>query len=156
MRRRHYANIAAAMLILGYGAALAGASAMANGASDEVTAELISPVGLCAEARTQTCVIDGDTIRWNGATVRLADIDAPEIFDFDCEAEHALGRQATMRLRDLLNSGPVRVAEAGTRDEDRYGRKLRIVGDGQGSFGNILVTEGLARAWDGARHPWCI
>ena len=35
------------------------------------------------------------------------------------------------------------------------GRALRVVTRGGESIGGMLVAEGLARRWDGARHPWC-
>ena len=43
----------------------------------------------------------------------------------------------------------------GRRDEDQYGRKLRLVTRNGQSIGMMLVAEGLAREWDGTRHPWC-
>src|SRR5437762_4160411 len=43
----------------------------------------------------------------------------------------------------------------GGRDEDRYGRKLRTVERNGRSLGEILIAEGLARRWGGARHSWC-
>lgn len=101
-----------------------------------------------------TCVIDGDTIRIDGVSIRIADIDTPEVRNYGCPAEHALGQAATARMIALLNEGPFALA-AYERDEDIYGRKLRILErDGQ-SLGMKLVDEGLARAWDGARRDWC-
>jgi len=41
------------------------------------------------------------------------------------------------------------------RDEDVYGRKLRIVLVNGTSVGGALVNEGLARWHTGARCPWC-
>ena len=109
----------------------------------------------CILAGQQSCVIDGDTIRHEGMTIRLADIDAPEIRDFKCGSELALGLRATQRLLDLMNEGPFTVAASGRRDVDVYGRKLRVLmRDGQ-SLGDILIAEGLARRWDGARRSWC-
>jgi hypothetical protein len=51
-------------------------------------------------------VIDGDTIRYDGVKVRLADIDAPEIFSPKCASEAALGQRATQRLAELMSAGP--------------------------------------------------
>ena len=65
-----------------------------------------------------------------------------------------LGDRATVRLTSLLNAGPFTL-EAGSRDTDRYGRKLRVVRRDGHSLGEVLVAEGLARLWDGSRHPWC-
>jgi micrococcal nuclease len=110
---------------------------------------------LCAGAPRPDCVIDGDTIRMGGTKIRLADIDAPEVFSPKCASEAARGRRATERLLELINAGPFDVVHAGTRDEDRYGRKLRVIERGGRSLGATLVAEGLARPWDGARRSWC-
>ena len=110
---------------------------------------------LCAEAYQANCVIDGDTIRYNGERVRLEDIDAPETHDPKCDSELALGERATQRLLELLNSAPFDLAQRGDRGTDIYGRSLRTVERNGESLGGILVSEGLARPWDGARHPWC-
>ncbi len=109
----------------------------------------------CRIAGQPHCVIDGDTIRYDSMTIRLVGIDAPEIRDFKCPSELALGRRATRRLVELMNAGPFTVVATGGRDVDIYGRKLRdIRRDGQ-SLGDILIAEGLARRWDGARRSWC-
>ena len=109
---------------------------------------------MCKSGRGSTCVVDGDTFRINGQSIRVADIDTPETRDYGCAAEKAPGDRATVRMRQLLNAGPFEL-EPYTRDEDQYGRKLRIVTRDGRSLGQILVAEGLARSWDGARHAWC-
>jgi micrococcal nuclease len=73
---------------------------------------------LCARANQPNCVIDGDTIRYQGVRIRLADIDAPETRDPKCPAERELGRRATLRLLDLMNAGPFELVSI-DRDEDR-------------------------------------
>ena len=109
---------------------------------------------LCVRASQQNCVIDGDTIRYRGTKIRLEDIDAPETFSPKCAAEAARGRQATQRLLELMNAGPFQLVSGG-RDEDRYGRKLRVIARDGRSVGDTLIAEGLARRWDGARRSWC-
>ena len=52
--------------------------------------------------------------------------------------------QRPQRLVEVLNSGTVSLARSG-RDEDRYGRKLRVVQVDGRSAGSVLVAEGLAR-----------
>jgi micrococcal nuclease len=108
----------------------------------------------CVGGKPAECVVDGDTFHAGGQTWRIADIDAPEVFSPKCPAEKVLGDQATARLLALLDEGPVTLALA-DRDEDRYGRKLRILMRDGESLGMQLVAEGLAREWDGARRPWC-
>lgn len=44
---------------------------------------------------------------------------------------------------------------SGRRDQDRYGRKLRIVVRNDVSLGKMLVDEGLARPWEGQQLGWC-
>ena len=98
-------------------------------------------------------VIDGDTFDYRGERIRIADIDTPELSG-QCAEERARAGQATRRLRTLLAAGPFELMRLG-RDEDGYGRKLRmVVRDGQ-SLGDQLVAEGLARTWTGRREPWC-
>lgn len=99
-------------------------------------------------------VIDGDTFRLDGATIRIADIDTPETNPPRCAYEAELGERATRRLAALLAQGPFELARI-DRDTDRYGRKLRIVTRGGRSIGDQLVAEGLARTWTGRRQPWC-
>jgi endonuclease YncB( thermonuclease family) len=99
-------------------------------------------------------VVDGDTIWLRGQKIRVADIDAPETHDFRCASEKALGDRATRRLHDLLESGPITLLPI-DRDEDVYGRKLRIVQVNGKSVGDALVSEGLARWYGAGRRPWC-
>jgi endonuclease YncB( thermonuclease family) len=98
-------------------------------------------------------VVDGDTFDVAGERVRIADIDTPELRG-RCAQEVRLAQAAKARLRTLLAAGPFELRESG-RDEDRYGRKLRVVVRGGRSIGDQLVAEGLARTWTGRREPWC-
>jgi len=133
---------------------LAGDGRFARAAAPSV--ELVDvQFATCSGQRRHTCVVDGDTFWLEGVKVRVSDIDTPEVSAPACPAEGVLGRQATERLVELLNAAPFEVRAAGARDADQYGRKLRLaVRNGQ-SLGEILVAEGLARRWDGARRSWC-
>lgn len=109
----------------------------------------------CVGSVRVNCVVDGDTIWSGGVKIRIADIDAPEVSTPRCAAEKALGNRATARLLELVNAGPFQMQAWQGRDEDKYGRKLRVlVRDGR-SIGDMLVSEGLARTWSGKRQPWC-
>lgn len=109
----------------------------------------------CRSGDRFNCVVDGDTFYLNGKAIRIADIDAPETGGARCPEEAALGSRATTLLAELLSAGPFSLHSFGSRDEDRYGRQLRIVmRDGQ-SVGGMLVDAGLARPWEGRRRPWC-
>lgn len=116
--------------------------------------ELQARFELCGKVRV-TCVVDGDTFWLDGVKVRIADIDTPEVSRPQCEQELALGNQATNRLVELMNAGPFELHTSGDRDEDRFGRKLRVVVRNGSSLGDQLVAEGLARKWTGRREPWC-
>jgi len=98
-------------------------------------------------------IVDGDTFRYNGEKIRIADIDTPEVKG-RCSHERALAARATRRMDALLHQGPFELHRV-EHDEDRYGRKLRIVTRGGRSLGDQLVSEGLARTWTGRREPWC-
>ena len=113
------------------------------------------PYSLCSGLTRHHCVVDGDTIWHQGTKIRIADIDTPEVSDPRCSSEAALGAKATKRLLQLVNLGPFELHSWPGRDQDKYGRKLRVlVRDGR-SLGDILVSEGLARTWSGRRQPWC-
>lgn len=109
---------------------------------------------MCGGGQRVTCVVDGDTFWFRGEKIRIADINTPELSPPRCERERKLGLAAKHRLLDILNSGPLSF-KATTRDEDRFGRKLRIVYRDRRSVGDILVAEGLARTWQGSRRSWC-
>lgn len=123
--------------------------AAASGAM-QVTASF----GLCHTGGGTNCVVDGDTIWIEGQNTRIADIDAPETHEYGCAEEKELGDRATKRLHELVNSGPVTLGSI-DRDEDSYGRKLRIVVVNGTSVGDTLVDEGLARYYRGGKQPWC-
>ncbi|WP_342780177.1 thermonuclease family protein [Devosia ginsengisoli] len=89
-----------------------------------------------------------------GVKIRIADINTPEVSSPACGAEAALGRRATTRLRELLSAGSFELQPA-DRDEDVYGRKLRVVVRGGHSIGDTLVAEGLAHHWRGYKESWC-
>ena len=99
-------------------------------------------------------IVDGDTF-WHGSDkIRIADIDTPEVRG-RCAHERDLAARATRRMEALLAAGPFELERIPGRDEDRYGRKLRVVTRHGQSLGDQLVAEGLARTWSGRREPWC-
>lgn len=110
---------------------------------------------VCGTLNRSACVVDGDTIDYHGQRIRMIDYDAPEIGEPKCAGERALGHRAKDRLVQILNSGEVEIRVKGKRDEDRYGRKLRLVLVNGHSVGDMLIAEGLAWPWEGRRHRWC-
>lgn len=116
--------------------------------------EVRATFGFCHMGGGTNCVVDGDTIWLAGQNIRIADIDAPETHDYRCAKEKALGDRATQRLRQLVSSGSVTLRSA-DRDQDSYGRKLRLVLVNGKGVGDTLVSEGLARYYEGGKRPWC-
>ena len=106
------------------------------------------------DGRRVTCIVDGDTFWLKGEKIRISDIDTPELSPPRCEAERVKGEAAKRRLRELLGAGPFSLV-SGWRDEDKHGRKLRTVTRDGRSIGDMMMEEGLARRWDGARRSWC-
>ncbi|MBJ3783781.1 thermonuclease family protein [Devosia sp. MSA67] len=116
-------------------------------------AEIHTSFAPCGSDRI-TCVVDGDTFWLDGVKYRIADINTPEVSSPQCASEADRGREAGLRLAELLNEGPFTLAPA-DRDEDRYGRKLRVVERDGRSIGRQLVAEGLAHEWQGRMEGWC-
>jgi endonuclease YncB( thermonuclease family) len=109
-------------------------------------------------------VIDGDTVRFNGAVYRLVGIDTPERGDKARRAE-----AATTRLRSLIASGDARLTrvvcacragQEGTRNCN-FGRLCGSLSIGGRDVGSILIGEGLAHPYICGttscpqRRPWC-
>lgn len=127
----------------------------ANRSSEAVSAPSgARTFSICHTGGGTNCVVDGDTAWIGGEKIRIADIDAPETHPPRCDHEAELGNAATARLAALMNLGPFEVRMI-DRDTDRYGRKLRLLVRNGRSIGNQLVQEGLVRAWEGHRRPWC-
>lgn len=113
----------------------------------------IADGGAMIEDSWAAVIVDGDTFDYRGQRIRIADIDTPEVKG-RCTYESRLAAQATDRMEQLLHAGAFEL-HAIDRDEDQYGRKLRVVTRGGASLGDQLVAEGLARTWTGRREPWC-
>ncbi len=106
---------------------------------------------------TLNYVYDGDTVALDcplgRKTTRLVGFDTPETKDPGCMAEAALGKRATLRLRELVQAG--QVAFDG-RGYDKYGRLLATLTVDGVDVAEILVAEGLAERYrGGSRINWC-
>jgi len=103
-------------------------------------------------------IIDGDTFEWQGETVRISNIDAPEKPPRSrCWAEARLARAAASELDRLREESPdlgrFRITREG---QDRYGRTLaRVTFDGTTDAGEALIERGFAAPWTGRRWDWC-
>ena len=104
-------------------------------------------------------IIDGDTIAVGHERIRILSIDTPETFRSRCENELVLGLRAKERLRELLDSGDIRIERDG---QDRYRRTLANVFAGDIDVGETLIREGYALRYEPGRvaklrrlRAWC-
>ena len=109
----------------------------------------------CGPGQNLACVVDGDTLRLGQRRVRLIGIDAPEIAGAACPAERARGERAANRLLALINQGEFDLVGHRFHDRDSLGRDLRLARRGNVSFGDVLMAEGLAHRYFGAKRNWC-
>lgn len=115
---------------------------------------LALPAPALAELRPATAV-DGDTLRVDGALVRIMGLDTPELRRARCAAELDLARRATQRMAALI-AGGVSLDVAPRRD--RYGRVLAVVRGADGrDVAPVMIREHLAREYHGRgkRAGWC-
>lgn len=148
--------VALALLAVGGFAVMSGnqaGSTSAPAAQQSATGAMSARFSMCGSNR-YTCVVDGDTIWLEGQNLRLQSFDTPEPYTDICGGaeEVALAKRSSARLLELLNSNPFTVETAG---QDRYGRVLATVRIGSRDVGDILIKEGLARAWPNGREWWC-
>jgi len=118
--------------------------------SEDPSAKISTP----SETGIWVRVVDGDTFTLAGESIRIADIDAPELFSPKCDAEKRLAKLAKARLAQLLGNGTGIALERQAKP-DRYGRTLATVLVNGAPIGATLVGEGLAAPWGGKRHGWC-
>lgn len=107
-------------------------------------------------------VIDGDTIAvrahiWPGHSVetrvRLSGVDTPEVRRPDCEAERALGREASRAVADLLPPGRA-VSLYEIELGSFAGRVVARLETGDGlDLGTWLTERGLAQPY--GTSDWC-
>lgn len=91
-------------------------------------------------------VVDGDTLKWNGETVRLWGIDAPEGAQL-CQSgegkDYACGDTSTQALERILSASNIEGCTG--KGRDRYKRLVATckLQDGR-DLGEALVLEGAA------------
>lgn len=101
-------------------------------------------------------LIDGDTFEIEGETVRISNIDTPELPPRSrCLAEQRLAVAAKAALGDVLEMewGSAPVLQRNGRD--RYGRTLALVSINGRDVGEEMVRLGVAEPWGGRRASWC-
>ena len=116
-------------------------------------------------------LVDGDTIRVAGKTVRLVGFDAPELGSHgQCGIERMRAARATSRLRQLIRNGgdldlklipcSCRPGTEGTMACNN-GRACGVLTVEDEDVGDILMAENLARPYVCGRYscprrePWC-
>ncbi|MEO1136420.1 MAG: thermonuclease family protein [Pseudomonadota bacterium] len=112
-----------------------------------------------ARARVER-VIDGDTIKMRVAiwldqeilvSVRLADVDAPELFRPKCEEERRKAKAAKAFVETFLQGGEADLQEI---ERGKYaGRVVARIKTDRGDLSRALVAAGLGV--DGRRGDWC-
>ncbi|ARQ02082.1 thermonuclease family protein [Pseudorhodoplanes sinuspersici] len=100
-------------------------------------------------------VIDGDSLRTGPETIRILNIDAPELHQ-SCRDEQGrewpCGRAARRRLAELTAKGDVACTSQG---RDRFGRTLATcTAKGVDDIGAVMVREGLAVNFGGETGPY--
>lgn len=108
--------------------------------------------------------VDGDTVKCDGVNLRPMGAGAPFVSGFDapelgwraeCPEEHRRAIRAFARMSELLQTPGLTVIDSGRID--RFDRPLVwIFLPGKRTIGEVLIDEGLARAWQpGAAPDWC-
>ena len=110
--------------------------------------------GLCNEGGLTNCVASGDSFYLGGKTVRIAGIEAPQLYGAACPKEAELGRTAAVKLQTLLNSGELELTKV-PQDLDRFGLLLRNVSVDGKRVGPAMVDAGLARDIGNLTRSWC-
>jgi endonuclease YncB( thermonuclease family) len=115
-------------------------------------------------------VVDGDTIRARGMTVRLIGYDTPEAGNrASCEAERNLAAEASNRLRQLIGAGGLDLTvvacncRPGTEGTQacNHGRSCGVLTVAKRDVGLTLIGAGLARPYHCTgfscprRQSWC-
>lgn len=115
-------------------------------------------------------VVDGDTIRARGLTVRLIGFDTPETGTrAACNEERSMAAEASSRLRHLIAAGGVDLSivpcncRPGTEGTQacNHGRSCGVLTVAKRDVGQTLISAGLARPYQCSgtscprRQPWC-
>ena len=137
-----------------FGAAIAvatmGFSVITAGDKDDAPIAASTAFGSCEG--NPNCVMDGDTIRLAGQTVKIAGIATPDIHAPQCAQEGELGAKAVQKLTALLNGGRVTLG-ASARDSDGETRTAVLV-NGR-DVGSAMIDAGVAQERGSVEPDWC-
>ena len=98
------------------------------------------------------CVIDGETIRVGGDTLKIAGMRAPRIRSARCDAEEQRGVKSVEALTALLNSG--KVTTGGQVREPDGQMRTQVLVDGQ-DVAAKMIAAGTAREAGSVPPSWC-
>ena len=150
--REMWGALAGVVLIAaGCAALMVGVSQVTN-SKEPAEASAVLRFEHCRTGNQPDCIVDGDTFLMGGETVEVAGIDAPEIRGSGCREESRRGIQAAVRLKDLLNRGPVTLASSGRDSSGRLVRKVEVNGM---DVGTAMVATGFARGLGAGSGSWC-
>lgn len=121
-------------------------------ASDDKDAPIAATTAFGSCEGNPNCVIDGDTIRLAGQTVKIAGMVAPDIHTPQCSAEGELGAKAVQQLTALLNSGKVTLGGS-ARDEDGEMRTTVLVSGHD--VAAAMIDAGVAQDRGSIEPNWC-
>jgi endonuclease YncB( thermonuclease family) len=110
--------------------------------------------GLCSQGGSRNCVQSGDSFYFGGKTVRIAAIEAPQLYGAACPREAELARASATRLQKILNSGELELTRT-SEDLDRYGLLLRHVSVDGASVAEAMIAARLAREIGDNTRSWC-
>lgn len=120
---------------------------MTNGEMIALTV-LVGVLLFGSDARAQT-VVDGDTLKINGTTIRLHGIDAPEMHQ-TCNGWPA-GPLSAAFLRSIISQRNVKCDDRG---KDRYGRTIGKCWADQFDIQAEMVRAGMAWAFTRYSHEY--
>jgi micrococcal nuclease len=118
-------------------------------------AGMISPAHAGRELRDSIMVIDGNTVRAQGITVRLIGFDVPARSNGKCAYENELGVKAAELLNEMINHG-VSISLQSTGRKDPSGVILGTLTIDGMDIGDMMISEELAVPYNGGRRrSWC-
>lgn len=147
------AAVALAALTALWGSGIAGERERSSAPAGSTTSSGLV-FGLCSEGGLTNCVQSGDSFYLKGKTVRIADIEAPQLYGAACPKEAELGQASAVKLQQILNSGELELTRTG-EDLDRYGFLLRNVSVNGASVAQGMVAARLAREIGDNTRSWC-
>jgi len=96
---------------------------------------------LAALAVSSPTVIDGDTVRIAGVSIRLVDFDAPELFHPKCPSEYARAQAAKLELERLISQRKLEIVPCATKN---YGRLCARASIDEKPLADHMIERGLA------------